>query len=288
MTEPHIARQMTPHGATARVITTDRGDFAALDTGAASPSRGTVLLVPGYTGSKEDFAPLLDLLAAEGYRAVAIDQRGQYESVGTDDPSAYSVEQLGADLLSIAAELDAPVHVVGHSFGGLVVRGAVLADPSAFATVTLMSSGPSELPTGARRSIIEASEPHLHSMGLAGIYDAGQHSLAKDPTWAPPAEPLRTFLRDRFVNGSAHALRHMGRTMLTEPDRVAELKATGVPALVLYGRHDNAWTPESQSDMALRLGAREMIIEGAMHSPAVENPNDTARALLDFWSTHPQ
>ena len=44
---------------------------------AAGPCElGTVLLVPGYTGSKEDFIALLGPLAAAGRRVVAVDLRG--------------------------------------------------------------------------------------------------------------------------------------------------------------------------------------------------------------------
>lgn len=284
---PQIARQTTPHSAAAGSITTERGSFAVLDASPDGEARGTVLLVPGYTGSKEDFAPLLDPLAAQGYRVVAIDQRGQYHSPGTEDPASYSVQELGADLRSIAEQVGARVHLVGHSFGGLVARSAVIQQPDGIATLTLMSSGPDELPAGARRSIIEASQPHLHSMGLSQIYDAGQQSLAKDPDWNPPQEPLRSFLRERFITSSPHALEHMGATMLSEPDRTEQLRGTRVPLMVLYGRHDNAWSPEAQSDMALRLGAREVIIEGALHSPAIENPDDTIDALVRFWGDHP-
>ncbi len=284
---PQIARQTTPHNAVARTVTTERGSFAVLDALPSGDPIATVLLVPGYTGSKEDFAPLLDPLADKGLRTVAMDQRGQYHSPGTPDPAAYSIQELGADLLAVAAQLGSRLHLVGHSFGGLVSRAAAISQPDAFATLTLMSSGPSELPPGPRRSIIEASQPHLHSMGLARIYDAGQDALAKDPTWNPPQEPLRAFLRDRFVSSSPHALEHMGATMLTEPDRTEQLRATQLPLMVLYGRDDNAWSPEAQSDMALRLGAREVIIESALHSPAIENPVDTAAELVRFWTDYP-
>lgn len=242
------------------------------------------MLVPGYTGSKEDFAPLLDLLCAAGFRAVSIDQRGQYQSAGSTDPETYSVHALGADVDAIARAIGTPVHLVGHSFGGLVARAAVLADTSAFSTLTLMSSGPAALPHGPRRTMIESAEPHLHEYGLARIYDAGQRALAQDPNWQAPQEPLRSFLRERFVTSSPHALEYMGRAMFNEPDRIEQLKATGLPTLVIYGRHDNAWSPEAQSDMALRLGAREVIVENAMHSPATENPVDTAAALTAFWT----
>ena len=53
---------------------------------------------------------------------MACDQRGQYESPGTDDPADYSVESLATDLLDLVDELGGVAHVVGHSFGGLVSR----------------------------------------------------------------------------------------------------------------------------------------------------------------------
>lgn len=57
--------------------------------------------------------------------------RGQYESIGPDDASAYTRAALGADIAAVLEALGPePVHLVGHSFGGLVCREAVLAGAS--------------------------------------------------------------------------------------------------------------------------------------------------------------
>ena len=87
-----------------------------------------MLLIPGFTGSKEDFAPLLPLLAAAGWRTATYDQRGQFETPGSlgDD---FSLEGFAADAVSVAAQLfgsTEPVHLVGHSFGGLVAVEAAI------------------------------------------------------------------------------------------------------------------------------------------------------------------
>ena len=149
---PEDLRQLADHDARHRTFDGLAGPLTALDTG-GDGERGTVLLVPGFTGSKEDFAPLLRPLCAAGYRVVALDQRGQFESPGPDDPARYSVAELGGDLVAVARQLRAegatPLHLVGHSFGGLVGRAAVLADPPAFSTLTLLGSGPAQL-GGAR------------------------------------------------------------------------------------------------------------------------------------------
>lgn len=282
MTETVDLRQLTPSSAVHRDIVTDRGTFAGLVAEPDGPPRATALLVPGYTGSKEDFAPIYDQLAAAGLRVVGLDQRGQYQSTGGDDPALYSVGSLGADIAAVADTFGTPVHLLGHSFGGLTTRAAVIGKPSAFASLTLLATGPAKL-DGQRRTVVELAAPMLPHRPLAEIYDLGQQLNAQDPSFVAPDEPLRSFFRDRFITGSAASLLGMGESMLTEPDRVAELKATGVPVLVMYSRQDNAWAPDMQADMAVRLGAREVVIAGAMHSPAVENPAATAAALIDFW-----
>src|SRR4051794_29382943 len=101
-TAPDHLRQLAAHDATRVALPGATGPLAALDTGPATG--GTVLLVAGYTGSKEDFAPLLSPLADAGLRAAAIDQRGQFESPGPDDPTQYSVAELAADVVAVARQ----------------------------------------------------------------------------------------------------------------------------------------------------------------------------------------
>jgi pimeloyl-ACP methyl ester carboxylesterase len=246
-----------------------------------------VLLVAGYTGSKEDFAPLLAPLAQAGVRAVALDQRGQFESPGPDDPSAYGVAELAADLLAVTGRLRqesaGPLHLVGHSFGGLVARAAVLADPAAFTSLTLLGSGPGRL-TGHRADLLDHLGPLLETGGVAAVHEAMEQLATADPRAQAVPAATRAFLTRRFLRNDPAGLRGMADAMLSEPDRVDELAATGVPVLVAHGEADDAWTPAAQAAMARRLGARHEVVPGSVHSPAVENPPRTLEVLLDFWS----
>src|SRR5579859_726235 len=92
-----------PEGTRRTTVETARGEFAVLDAEpAAGPCEfGTALLVPGYTGSKEDFIALLGQLTAAGRRVFAVDMRGQYQTQGPDDPAAYDPAQLGADIAAL-------------------------------------------------------------------------------------------------------------------------------------------------------------------------------------------
>jgi len=257
------------------------GRLAALVREPDGTPRSTVLLVPGYTGSKEDFRLLLDPLAVDGHRVVALDQRGQFQSPGVQELSAYTTEALGADLLAVRDQLgDAPVHVLGHSFGGLVTRAAALAQPAAFASLVLMGSGPAAL-TGPRVAVFPLMRPLLEQ-GMPALVAAMDAMNAADARHLALDASVQGFLRDRMLSSSARGLLGMADGLAHDPDRVDELRDSGVPVLVLHGADDDAWEPALQTEMAVRLGATHAVIEGAAHSPAVEQPDATADALLAF------
>ena len=269
-----------PARATRRDLDTARGRIALLE---APGNRRPVLMVPGYTGSKEDFGVILEPLAAAGYRTVAMDQRGQYESPGPDDEAAYTVAELGRDVLAVLADFSRPAHLLGHSFGGLVARSAVLADPGAVASLVLLDSGPAAI-GGSREERMRALEPMLAAGGMPAVYAAMEQLATGDPKWVASEPEMKAFLKRRFLASSPTALRAMGDALRNEPDLVADLRETGIPVLVAYGEHDDAWAPAVQAEMARRLGARHAVIPDSVHAPAAENPAETIRVLTDFWS----
>jgi pimeloyl-ACP methyl ester carboxylesterase len=256
------------------------GQLAALVAEPAEPSGSTVLLVPGYTGSKEDFRLVLEPLAAAGHRVVALDQRGQHQSPGGTDPSSFTTDALAQDVLAVAEQLG-PVHLVGHSFGGLVSRAAVLERPEAFRSLVLMCSGPAAL-TGPRVALLPLMR-QLLEQGVPALVAAMDQVNAADRAWLALDAPTQGFLRDRMLAAGPQALIGMGMAITSEPDRVEELRATGLPVLVLHGVLDDAWSPAQQADMAQRLGSAYVVVPGAAHSPAVEAPEATVRELLAFW-----
>ena len=254
--------------------------IAALQSG--DPDRPPVLLVPGYTGSKEDFGPILDAIGAAGFFVTAIDLPGQFESPGLPEPADYTPDRLAGAVRGVAARLGPRVRLLGHSFGGLVARAAVIAEPAAFESLVLLCSGPAEL-GGVRRVTIEQFEPVLATVGLPGLYAAIQAAMQEEPGFLAPPPEVEEFLERRFLRGAPAMMQGMADALRREPDRVAELAETGVPVLVAHGVDDDAWPQVEQKDMAARLGARYEVIGDAAHSPAVENPGPTAAVLIDFW-----
>lgn len=281
-------------------LTTVRGRFAMLE---AQPARGVAhrspaLLIHGYTGSKENFLPVLEPLAAAGRAVVAVDLRGQYQSPHAPDRAGYSPAALGADVLAMAAAVageSGAVHLVGHSLGGLIAREAALRHPEALLSLTLLGSGPARI-AGQRAAALRDLLARLDPTG-AGPDDLARLSELVRRAWRDEHEPqaraegvdehIIAFLRERTLRTCPVSLIVLARYLLDCPDRTAELTkvvAAGLPAAVVYGENDDAWPPAEQDRMAHELGAERTCIPGAAHSPAIEAPVTTAAALTRFWN----
>ncbi|WP_406406971.1 alpha/beta fold hydrolase [Streptomyces sp. NBC_01643] len=279
MSRPHTFTP--PPCARAHPLRTARGDFAVLEALPPAEPRGTALLLPGYMGSKEDFIALLEPLFAAGYRIVAVDGRGQYETEGTDRQEDYAQGELARDVLAQTAALDAggdgAVHLLGHSLGGQIARAAVLLDASPFRSLTLMSSGPAQV-TEAQQLKVKMLGDALATLSMAEVWEA-MRALDPPEDAATDGEGLRR----RWLRHRAAQLIATGRQLVTEPDRVAELAAVPLPVHVLSGERDDTWPVPLLDTMAQRLGAHRTRITGAEHSPNTDRPEQTAAALASFW-----
>jgi pimeloyl-ACP methyl ester carboxylesterase len=268
-----------PEGTRPATIETARGSFAALDAvPAAGPCElGTALLVPGYTA-------ILGQLAAAGRRVIAVDLRGQYQTAGPDDAAGYETAELGADIRAVAEATEA-FHLLGHSFGGLVARAAVLGG-YAPASLTLLSSGPAALP-GARAAELHSLLDYLDGTPVADlkgkVAELWYASLKPQAVKAGAAAPIVAFLEQRMLANNPTGLVTMAAQLLRAEDRTDDLAARSIPTFVLYGEDDNAWPTTEQRDMAARLNAERTCIPAAAHNPNVEAPATTAHALTSFW-----
>jgi pimeloyl-ACP methyl ester carboxylesterase len=290
-----------PEQVRSATLMTARGPFAILE---AKPARGVsfrkpALLVPGYTGSKENFLPILEPLAAAGRTVVAFDQRGQYQSPDAPDRAGYAPAALAADLLAIAdvvGRASEGVHLVGHSMGGLIAREAVLRRPTGFESFTLLGSGPGTI-SGPRAEELRQALAVLDPAGGAQPDDKGQLAAIVRQIWHDQHEPearaegvdehVIAFLKERMLRTCPLHLIALARYLLDCPDlsyRLAAVVASGLPVQVVYGENDDAWSPAEQDDMAERLGAERTCIPGAAHSPAIEAPVTTASTLTNFWN----
>lgn len=85
--------------------------------------------LPGWGTSAARMRPICAALADHGLQA----RPWHYTPRG-------SIRELGAALATAAADTDGPVHLVGHSLGGLIAASAVLHHDAAVASVTTVNA----------------------------------------------------------------------------------------------------------------------------------------------------
>lgn len=253
------------------------GPLASLSAGAETGA--SIVLVPGVTGSKEDFSLMMPRLADAGFRVFSYDLAGQYESFAAGPESLtpprdhYDYDLFVDDLVAVLESRGGPSHVLGYSFAGIVTQLALSRRPDLFASLTLMSCPPE--PGRSFRSV-----PFLGRLsGIAGGRITSAlviWSIRRNITHVPPSR-LR-FVRHRFTLTRRRSVTDVFTLMTRSPDLRATLKSAQLPKLVAVGEHD-VWPLALHRRFAAEIGARLSVYPGG-HSPCETSPNEMSDDLL--------
>ena len=269
-----------PPGVTSQQQVNSRGTYATLDNvQLAQDASGAALLVPGFTGSKEDFIALLAPLASKKIRAVAVDLSGQFETPVSGDGTC-SLAGFASDVWAVAAALPRPLALVGHSFGGLVVREAILSNPLAADGLVLIASGPAAVPT-SQQEVLDRFAHVMDTHGLDAVWQGMQAMNAAAEQPSPPAE-IQEFLARRFAANAPVSLQAMIQELHNTSDLSEALATVVPPTTVVIGGRDDVWPVDEQRAMAGRLRATVVELPTAGHSPAVDDPEAVADAIASL------
>lgn len=260
-------------------------ELGALVTEPESIHAGTIVFVPGWSGSREDFVAVLPLLSSLGWHCFSIDQNGQPASYGSNKLEDFSLESFAQDLIDLAHSFSEPIHLIGHSFGGIVAQYAASKSPQSFASVTLLCSGTGPLPKenwGGLPALVQAVESG-RSLAFIWFVKTLVLTILRKQSFS---KPVRKWRKERWLNTNPLSLKVMSELLMKVENVTEKLKITlskhKLPILVMRGENDDAWPRKEQLEMAQSLNATFIEILGAAHSPARELPDKTAIELDTF------
>lgn len=272
---PDIDWSVAPVGAVFSRFRAPSGDLAVVSLG--DPADARVVLVPGVTGSKEDFYLLAPILVAAGYYVQSYDLAGQYESAGAGPVPGghYTYPLLVADLLAFLKD-GGPAHVLGYSFAGIVAQLALVEQPGLFRTLTLLTTPPEPGQAFRGVRIIGWLSWFLTGRQGAGLMIWG---IVTNKNKVPPSR--LAFVRSRFRLTRRSSVDDIVGLMRRVPDVRAEVAASGIPILVATGDHD-LWPTHLHAANASTLGAR-LAVYRTGHSPCETAPNQLGRDMIALF-----
>lgn len=280
---PDVDWSVLPDGAVRGGFAAPSGTLATVTMG--RPGNPRVLLVPGATGSKEDFSLMLPELAAAGYFVLSCDIAGQYESAAAGPenlvpPRAhYDYELFSNDLIAMLDAEEGSAHVVGYSFAAIVAQLAFTRRPDKFRSLTLLSC------------------PPVPGQSFRGVQRIGRFS-----GWASPrvgaalmiwgirsnvigvAPNRMRFVKDRFRFTRRSSVTDIFGLMQHAPDLREALAAASLPKFVAVGEHD-LWPLALHRTFAQAIGARIAVYRGG-HSPSETSPYQMSRDLIALYAAN--
>jgi pimeloyl-ACP methyl ester carboxylesterase len=289
-------------GAVERIDIETGGDrFAAL---AAGPTGGPVVVcMHGFPDHAESFSPLVERLAAAGYRALAPWMRGYAPSVLT---GPYHADQLASDALAIArAAGGGRFALVGHDWGAVAAwQAASRRPPDLACAVTMAVPHPLAFLDHAARAPSQLARSRymlLLQLPLAGRLAARADFAWLDRlwrTWSPRFElgdVARTRLHACLGASMPAPLRYY--RALAWPPREAAARARRLRAaerrptaaiLHLHGAEDGCVEPAAALGQADRVDgpfALE-VVPRVGHFLQLEAPDLVGERVLDWLGRH--
>lgn len=271
-----FARQRWLAGAEVKTREVDGQRWHYLEAG-----QGPLLvLVHGYTGSKENWLPVIGKLA-EHSRVIAVDLPGWGESMpqpGADYGPLAQSRRLAAFLRTQEQPVDL---LVGHSMGGMISGLTVEEHPDLVKRIVFMSSA------GVRFKENEFARLVLKGGNPFAVYETESFQdflstyVFADAPYVP--EPIAgAIVAARAANKDFE--KTVFRQMRLGPEAFLlqeRLPLITQPALLLWCDGDRIIDPSAAAVFAEGLpDSRTVMLKGCGHMPMMEQPAAVAAALL--------
>jgi pimeloyl-ACP methyl ester carboxylesterase len=259
-----------------------------------------VVLLHGFPEFWYSWRRQIPVLAAAGYRVVAVDQRGYNQSDKPEGVSSYRIDRLAADVAGLIEHAGSDkAHVVGHDWGGAVAWAVAMRHPEVVDKLAILNA---PHPAAFFRALHHQDQlrrswyvfffqlPVLPELYLRfGNYSFLDRTLLSEPVHADAfsAADVRLYKQALARQGALTAAINYYRAALRyQRDGQRSLRRVTAPTLMLWGERDRylglplldglePWVP----DLRIRR------IPDSSHWVQNDAPDQVNAALLAFLRT---
>ncbi len=247
-----------------------------------SASKPLIFLVHGYTGSKENWLPLMRELGKK-YRVVAPDLPGWGETTRIGDADYGVLAQSERLSVFMQAFGETPSILVGHSMGGHIAGLLAAKRPEVVSKLVLMSAAGVQFEENDfARSVLKGGNPF--EVKTREQFHAQMNLVFSDaPPFVPwPFDEAMVQRRRKDAEFEAKVLDSIGRGS----DVIAlqsELGKIQAPSLLLWCKDDRVIDVSSVPIFLAGIaGSQALIVEGCGHMPMMAKPKEVADGINKF------
>lgn len=261
------------------------------DMGSGEP----IVLVHGGPGLDAGyFHPGVDSLSKK-YRLISYDQRSTGRSKGPLDTTLLTVDQYIEDIEALRQALQIEkMHLMGHSFGGLLVLLYASKYPDHLYSLILVGSGakntisfPKQNKTVEERTSKEDKDS-INKMVAAGYFNTKEGRSKLFPIlWKPyvynkgNAGLIETSICDSFLLVNSHVGKSLRKAALWSNlnDHLMQLT---IPALIIHGDYDPVPLSAAQTNHTFLKHSQVVVLKNCGHFPFTEQQEMFTRAVETF------
>lgn len=282
------ARQRIAAGLSQRTVQAAGHRWVYAYSDDAPANAPTVVMLHGFTGSKENWYPVAGLLEGR-YRLLIPDLPGWGQSErkrGADYGFVAEAERVAAFLRSVSP--GRPVVLLGHSMGGGIVPLVAARHPELVSHVGLLAAA------GVRFRDNQFGIDVLAGRNPFGVEDAATLKRYMNILFgSPAAQPWVPWPVSEIVIARRRHDARFEQSVLDRIGRSRERFAPGAaaahvrqPALLLWCRQDKVIDASAMGLFAQRMPqAREVLLDGCGHMSLMEKPEDVAAAIERLVAT---
>lgn len=257
-------------------------------------NKDIIIFLHGFPEYSYAWHKQLSFFAAQGFHAIAPDQRGYNLSSKPKGVKAYVIDNLVADIVLLIKQLGQnPVTLVGHDWGGAVAWALAIKHPNLLKQLVILNMPHLAVMKKHLRSNFKQMLKSWYAMFFQlpflpeffcriGDNKFLVRSLIKTSNKNTFSKQDIAFYKQAWQQ--PHALKSMLNWYRAfKYDVTKNYAKVDVPALILWGQNDAFLSKEmAQDSLEICTNGKVVMIENATHWLHHETPDEVNRLILKF------